>query len=147
VKKMISNTALQMVSGNVKGSWAIKDALNQALELARQLYIDEMTAWADTFMPYRTGRLHDAVVALIESSSTRRLRLGGGGIYYAGYVDAMNPPINWTNPDTVYHWYEKMTKHAEVIVPRVIRAAIKQVGLNVLTGSSAAALEGEILVD
>jgi len=143
----IDDEAFQLKSGSIKGGWNIKDALNQALELARQLYIDEMTAWADTFMPYKTGNLHDAVVALIESSSVRRFRLGGAGVEYAGYVDAMNPTINWTNQDTVYHWYQKMMKHAEVIVPRVIKAAIRQVGLDVAAGASAATLEGEILVD
>ena len=143
----ISEEALQMVSGGVRGNANIKNAVHDVQQIVMDDFMAEMESWAAQFMPYRTGRMFEAAVAVIQESTARRLRMGGGSCEYAAYVDAFDPVIHWTNPSSVYHWFRKMLAHADVVVPRLIRDAIRDVGLAAMTGQGIGELEGEILVD
>ena|SRR5271157_503290 len=137
--------APEMYSGQARGFAAIQAAIDAMLTDVLNDYIDQMSEWIDMNIPFRTGALHDAVRNLIAQSTKGVLLLGGAGVTYAGYVNAMNPPIHWTYPGSVYHWFEKALQYRDQILPRIVRKAIQDEQLSLLTGMSSRALAGEVI--
>jgi len=78
-------------------------------------YILAMIEWVKTYVPRKTGRLQEEILDVILRSDVDAF-LVGAPTEYAAYVNAMEPPINWTNPNSVYHFYEKMLDFANEVI-------------------------------
>jgi hypothetical protein len=94
-------------------------------------------------MPFRTGWMYSAIQGRLQTSQPGRVEIGAPGIPYAGYVDSMDPHINWTkthHPNPVYHWMQWLMKNAEKFAMPMLREAVRVVGLDRLMGMSANAV-------
>jgi len=73
----------------------------------------DIAAWMSVFGPRDTGRLVDSVkVAKFISDDELILRVRVGALH-ARFVNEMLPPINWTNPNTEYFFFDALNEKIE----------------------------------
>jgi hypothetical protein len=80
-------------------------------------------------IPWRTGSMSGSFHRTLNNSPEGRIWLGCGNNKYAGFVDAMVPPINWTNKSSVYQWFQKAFRFMQGIIMPTLRRVIRKVGL------------------
>ncbi len=142
----ITTEFLKLRMGGIRGGQAIidaKDRLKLLWTLAMLAKIQPLLVR----MPYRTGNMYSAILGRLMSSPAGKVDIGAPGIPYAGYVNEMRPPINWTrtvNANPTYQWFEWLLKQGEKFAMPTLREKIREVGLEKLTGMSVNELAGMI---
>jgi len=111
-------------------------------------YGSEVMDWSFKHVPKRTGRLQRALRRVLRSSTMTRIKIGTDDVIYAGYVDAMQPVINWTpipEGHALYHFFEKFYKLVERQVRKLLRAALEEENVKKYIAMSYTRMVEEIL--
>ncbi len=146
----ISSEYIQLSSGSVHGTQAIKEAFWKVKrDWTAQMVAKIEAKFPNTKIPYRTGRMFLQFISTLRSSLQRAgtLKLGAPGVPYAGHVNNMEPPINWTGGGNRYHWFEKVLSYYDQIKIPTLREVIKASGLALAAGQSISSLATAIGAD
>jgi len=120
----------KLVCGSVKGIENIENAIQDALTIAVNEFKKKLKNWVWLRVPERTGNLCWGVSTSVNQSNEREYVVSAP-VDYAVYVDAMNPPINWTKPGSVYHFYQKLKKVVPDTAMAVLAESLEKVGLDI----------------
>ena len=76
--------------------------------------------------PYRSGELQRQEIAQQIIGNNKEYGLGSG-VYYARFVWKFEN-VNWTNPNTIPHWYKGvLNKQGALIVTNAVHRALKEI--------------------
>jgi len=109
-----------------------------------QGWIDHMVNWLNAYAPYRSGVLLFRALCVVLESEPNRMYIGAD-VPYATYVNDYDPPINWTNPQTPYHFYDKEWEYAKRILKPLWIQAVRELGLHKGSNFTATELVEEYL--
>jgi hypothetical protein len=132
----VTSDLLPMKLGNVTGKASMISALARARRNARMEMVSLLEQWVLKHVP-RSEKPHfhmeDAVLSQLKYQSTDdQIKIGAPGVPYAAYVDAMNPPVNWTKnvpAQNQYHWFKRMIAYSQGLLVPALTRAIQAMGL------------------
>jgi hypothetical protein len=133
----VTKELIKLQSGNVTGAPGIQTALGQTKLIWSQLLVDAVDQqFTEDNVPYRTGTMYNHFKDRLHNYTAGQVHLGAPWSRYAGFVDAMEPPINWTRGGNRYHWFQRVVKFVEGLKTKLLRKAIRMAGLSASAGRS-----------
>lgn len=111
----------------------MKEAAVRVLEDIASQYGRMVRTWSSLFCPKKHGDLSSDLAESAQHYYTIKNDLEVGVVLlleskmpYSQIVNDLNPPIDWTNPISVYEFFNALVNDISLEIPKMERAAIKR---------------------